>query len=132
MIPALFCEDSEQVGIPILETEGFAWITWAEEETFEDFIKKFSKYSSHYASFSVWGQHDENDEYRKDGTFHLVIYAIEDKHEKEYFLISSGGITEFDDLKNCVCIPRNELNLLKFFAEYALPFSNKNLSYFYG
>ena len=131
MIPNLKMIDEEKVGIPILGTSDYVIVEWKEDEDAKSFLKKFNKWSTHYSSLNVWGQHDEDSEYRTDGTFHFVIYEIE-RDDKEYFLISMNGITEFDCLKDCVCIPRNQLNLLKFFTEYALPFSNKNLSYFYG
>jgi hypothetical protein len=125
VIPSVIIQD-EQIAIPVLNSDNFCFFIWKEEESVDIFLKRASQseYVRLWASIGVWTEdEDKKDEY-SEGTFYIYVYDVLCcKTEKEFHLICYGEITDFDDIKNCVCLPFNRLNLLTFYKKYLSPFS---------
>jgi len=85
-----------------------------------------SNFFSCWDRFHVWGKNDQKSE---DGDFFVTVYEIFCcRTNEQFYLISYRELFEFDDIKHCVCVIYNKLNLLEFYAKYLIPFSDKNFS----
>jgi hypothetical protein len=125
MIPTIEI-DGNRIGIPILGSSLKCWLEWGENDCAEDFFKK-CKCIGVWCKCYVWTLNEGNE----DGTFRICVYEVTcSQTEKEFYLIAYDSIDEFDDMKNCVCVPHNRLNLLIFYRDYLVPFADKN--FFHG
>lgn len=116
-----FIEQDDSIGIPILDSEEFCWIIWKDGETFEEMYAQNNEkeYSGPYQNFLVFAQNDEE--------IKFSVYEIKcQKTGNLFYLICDGDLSEFEYLNHWVCVYNNYFNLLKFYSEYLLPFSDKN------
>lgn len=128
MIPSVIFDDNDVIRIPIFQSEEFCCFKWEEDVDVETFLKSItcSKSGVGWNSIHVWTKISDADD-KPEGEFYLYIYDVKCfQSEREFHLISYGEIEDFDDIKNCVCLPFNRLNLLKFYKEYLIPFSDTN------
>jgi len=118
MIPAVEILD-DGVNIPIYGTSDYCFIEWKEDDTYEDALIKAQggerNFISIYTIFKIWPSDIEESDSENE-EWDLRVYEIQCKNtEIKYFLISYWEISEFDDIRHCVCIPFNALNLFKFY-----------------
>lgn len=126
MIPSIeILEDGDTIGIPIFGTDEFCWVTWLEGEDCNDFFLRATgeNYVCPWSSFSVWSSLNQVREHPDYKIFVYDIFCY--RTHRKFHLISYDDVNDFDDLSNCVCLPFNRLNLLKFYKEYVLPFAEK-------
>ncbi len=133
MIPAvqiLDTEDGWSVGIPILNTNECCWHEYKEEECLDDVAKRFVNASGNrYCTLRSNICFDEiyNDPEEEEDRQILSVYEVECMRTKIlYFMISNDcRIDEdWDNIKHCVCVPHNKLNLIKFYKDYVMTFAD--------
>lgn len=126
MIPQVLVED-DVVGVPIYSTQKYCWIEWKEGENVDKALGRAydneSTIAVRWTRFKIVPSdlEAEPDEDHYEG-FEIWVYQVRCKESGDrYYLIAYDEIGEFDDILNCVCIPYNRLNLLKFYAKYLCP-----------
>jgi|GEM_PF-4261270 hypothetical protein len=131
MIPSVQIDATDEenwwIGIPILNTDQFCWLEFREDECLSDVAKRFLNacpmgivYSS-LRSNIYFGGDDEDPR-------NLNVYEVECMRSKiQYFMIASGEYAhqDWEAMQHCVCVPRNELNLIKFCKDYLMTFPDK-------
>ena len=127
MIPSVII-NNDHVMIPIFQTSGFCYLKWEDDVDVETFLKSITlnNFGMCWDNAHVWTKICDAEE-KPEGEFYLYVYDVKCyKTDREFHLISYGEITDFEDIKNCVCLPFNRLNLLKFYKEYLIPFSGSD------
>jgi hypothetical protein len=118
--------DNNTFGIPIYKSNEFCFLTWKDGETFQEMMKRNQNVDSisKYDSFETISSDDELD---ISFSFQCAIYdVICEKSNKIFYLVVNYPETFVqDDIYDWICIPRNRLNLMKFYIEYFIPFCNK-------
>jgi len=111
--------------VPIYGTSGrYCWIEWMEGEGVDSALSRACNDGSDkpwvHSTFKVWSN-DMSEQNAEDlvNSIDLYVYEVECCVGKErYFLISDDVILFSCDILNCVCVPYNRLNLLKFYSEF--------------
>lgn len=130
MIPPIKFDEPEKgdIGIPILGSNDYCWLKWHDEENITDFL--INNTCNHYdyidSSMHVYRKNDEEE----NGFINVTVYEVFCKKTKvRYFLIIEGRFYDPDCIFGSVCLPHNKLNLIIFFRDYLLPFSEKDIAW---
>jgi|GEM_PF-2577962 len=125
MFREVVCKEDNLIGIPCYGSDKYRWLTWGEEETYEDVLIRHSQDNdiNIYSRFKVWPVGDDSGDYSET---EINIYEMTCcKSNIVYFLVVYGCLNEFDDILHSVALPYNKLNLISFFNKYMINLAGK-------
>ena len=113
--------------IPFIDEAGkYACINWDMDgkalEVFEDM--KYPGWASLRSNICLdEGSRDEDEPSSTQQI--LQVYELTDLNTgSEFLMVAYYEIRDFDDIKHCVALPYNYLNVIKFYKEYVMTFAD--------